>query len=238
MKYVIGDIHGEFDKLYMLINFLEKDATEYIFLGDYVDKGKNSKKTIDLLNNLSKSRRCIFLIGDHEYAWLKYINGDKRFLNFLINYGGIQTIKSYVDKNLSNKEAKDVLIENKITNNILKTHNDFFSKLIYYYEVNENLICVHAGINPKNKDLLLNFQNKEDLVFIRNEFIYSKFLYQGKKIIFGHTAFKKPYIDKYKIGIDTGAAYREMGILTAFNIEEKIFVDHNRRSQNLNLCMI
>jgi len=238
MRYVIGDIHGEYGKLCNLIDILEQDATEYIFLGDYVDKGKDSKKTIELLANLEKSKRCIFLMGDHEYAWLKYINnGEEKFLKFLINYGGIQTIKSYVDNNLSTKDAINILSNRETANDILKMHINFFSKLIYYYEVNRNIICVHAGINPKNKALSLVSQNKEDLIFIRYDFIHSKFLYQGKKIVFGHTAFKKPYVDRYKIGIDTGAVYKEMGILTAFNIDKNVFIYHDGRRQVLNLCV-
>ncbi len=237
MRYVIGDIHGEYEKLCILIDLLENDATEYIFLGDYIDKCKNSRKTIDFLINLSKVKRCIFLMGDHEYAWLKYIGGEERFLNFLLRYGGIQTLESYSGKELTMKEAKVILTEKKTIRNLLEIHMSFYLKLKFYYEVNDNFLCIHAGINPKNKDVSLEFHNKEELVFIRDKFLQSKFLYRGRKIIFGHTAFKEPYIDEYKIGIDTGAVYKEMGILTAFNVDKAIFIYHDGRRQDLDLCI-
>ncbi len=230
MRYVIGDIHGEYGKLCNLIDILEQDATEYIFLGDYIDKGKNSRETIDFLINLSKVKRCIFLMGDHEYAWIKYLDGEERFLNFILSYGGIQTIESYSGKELIMKEAKVILTEKKAIRHLLEIHMSFYLKLKYYYEVNDSFLCIHAGINPENKDVSLEFHSKEELVFIRDKFIQSKFLYQGKKIIFGHTAFKEPYVDEYKIGIDTGATYQKEGYgdLVAFNIDRKEFVNHKQ----------
>jgi hypothetical protein len=65
------------------------------------------------------------------------------------------------------------------------------------------------------------------MVFIRSEFIDSKFLYKGnKRVIFGHTAFEDPYIDEYKIGMDLGAVYSSKARLAALNIDKMFFVDH------------
>ena len=228
MRYVIGDIHGEYEKLRKLIDFLQKDATEYIFLGDFIDKGKNVKETIDLLIDLSKTTKCVFLMGDHEYALLKYLNGDERFLDFLLKYGGLSTLESYLVRTLTMDEARNILNNRNGFRELLGIHIDFYSNLKFYYKVNNEFICVHAGINPKNKDLPIEFHDKEEIVFIRNKFLHSKFLYQERRIIFGHTAFKKPYVDEYKIGIDTGAVYEKEGYgnLVAFNIDRKEFVNH------------
>ncbi len=235
MKYVIGDIHGEYEKLSELIGYLEKDATEYIFLGDYIDKGRKIRETIDLLIELDKSKKCTFLIGDHEYAWLQYLNGNERFLDFLLNYGGVQTLESYFGRRFTMEEAKLMLTNKKTIQEILKIHIEFYLDLQFYYEVNNEFICVHAGINPQNKDMPLEFHNKEELVFLRNKFIHSKFLFQGRKIIFGHTAFKEPYVDAYKVGIDTGASYGDIGYgnLVAFNITIKEFVNHKGEVKRL-----
>jgi serine/threonine protein phosphatase 1 len=62
---------------------------------------------------------------------------------------------------------------------------------------------VHAGMRKK---VPLESQKKIDLLWIRDEFIFSDFDF-GKRIIFGHTPFKEPLVQTNKIGIDTGAVY-------------------------------
>ena len=101
MRYVIGDIHGQIYKLKNLINLTKSDATEYIFLGDYIDRGLCSKEVIDFLNDLNKKVKCIFLIGNHEDMWFKYLKGDKSWLDMILLYGGIETVKSYIHKDLT-----------------------------------------------------------------------------------------------------------------------------------------
>lgn len=220
MKYVIGDIHGQPYKLKNLINLTKSDVTEYIFLGDYIDRGKYSKEVIDFLINLSKKVKCVFLIGNHEDMWFKYLKGDKSWLDMILLYGGVETVKSYIDKGLTYMDAKTIVIQAKKMENAFKIHKKFFEKLLYYYEL-DDYICVHAGIDPVCKDIVLLAHNMEDLLWIREDFINSKFLYKGKKIIFGHTSFKEPYIDKYKIGIDT-----TMKTITAFCVEGKYFINN------------
>jgi serine/threonine protein phosphatase 1 len=201
MRYAIGDIHGEYDKLRQLIDILDKDATEYIFLGDYIDKGEESDKVIEYLAELTKFAKCIFLMGDHEFMWQQYLLTERdEYWSFIANYGGIKTIENHID-------TLDLLA--------------FISRLLpcHFYD---DYFLVHAGI-----------KNGEPDYFIRDDFINSKELYHGKKVIFGHTAFKKPYVDKYKIGIDTGAVYPDMGLLTAYNLDTGEFVYHDGRKELL-----
>lgn len=228
MKYVIGDIHGQFYKLKSLINLTKSDATEYIFLGDYIDRGLYSKEVIDFLIKLSKKVKCVFLIGNHEDMWFKYLKGDKSWLDILLLYGGIETVKGYIDKDLTYMEAKTIVIQAKKMENAFKIHKKFFEKLLYYYEL-KDYICIHAGIDPMYKDIVLLNHNEGDLLWIREDFINSKFLYKGKKIIFGHTSFKEPYVDEYKIGIDT-----TMKTITAFCVEGKYFINNEGGKKFLN----
>lgn len=235
MIYVIGDIHGEYDKLADLIKIIDKNASKYIFLGDYLDKGVKIKETIGYLMDLADNKECIFLAGDHEYAWLKFIDGEERFLEILLKYGGLQTLKGYLGRDLSETEARLLLVKIKDLGKIFGAHSSFFSKLKFYHLLNKEFLCVHAGINPDDKDLPLEKHNTEELVFIRDKFIHSEFLFQGRKIIFGHTAFIKPYIDKYKIGIDSGAVYKTQGFgrLIAFNINNKEFVTNSGETEKV-----
>lgn len=229
MKYVISDIHGEFEKLDQLINAIKHDSTEIIFLGDYIDKGPDSKMTLDFLQDLSKSIKCVFLLGDHEYAWLDYLNDGDRYFEFILKYGGISTLESYFSQSLNMEEAVKLLKDKDKIKKMFGAHIKFIEEMGYFYEVDKNYMAIHAGINPNNANIPLDKHLKEEMVFIRNAFLASKFLYDGRKIIFGHTAFREPYCDQFKIGIDTGATYKEEGYgkLTAFNVDRNEFISHD-----------
>ncbi|MCP4652339.1 MAG: serine/threonine protein phosphatase [Candidatus Omnitrophica bacterium] len=228
MTYIITDIHGEYDKLNSLLGHIS-DARKIIFLGDYSDKGAKVKEVIERLQGLSDEKKCIFLMGDHEHAWMQYLLGEERFLDFLINYGGIATLESYIGKKLDVQEARQILVDKKGVTAKLKDFLLFCSNLALYHKLGDDFLCVHAGIEPTNKDKPLKEHNKERMVFIRDEFINSQILYQGRRVIFGHTAKSRPYVDDYKIGIDTGAVYKdlELGVLTAYNVTKDEFISHN-----------
>lgn len=201
----IGDIHGEYYKLKSLIEKLElKNSDTLIFLGDYIDRGFYSKEVIDYLLKCEKKCKCIFLMGNHEYYFLKS-HKNEYAKDFFLTYGGIQTIDSYGSYK-----------------NILKTHKNFFEKLKPYYSTN-NFLFVHAGIRP---DKNLDEQETIDFYVIRDNFINYKHKLK-QKIIFGHTPFKTPYIEEDKIGIDTGCGKSENGYLTAYICNLNKFIYSN-----------
>ena len=200
----IGDIHGEIDKLNELLKQLapQKDDT-IVFLGDYIDRGLNSKEVIGRLITLSQETNCIFLKGNHEDLLLKMlqIKAEEDVLNWLMS-GGVATLDSY----------------GKIEN-IFKLHSDFFDNLKPYY-LTEKYLFVHAGINPTRT---LEEQDEDDLLWIRDNFIYKKHNLK-QKIIFGHTPFTKPYFDDNKIGINTCCGNRPEDYITALICDEEYFI--------------
>jgi len=204
---VITDIHGELKKLENLLAKIDIRVDDiFIFMGDYIDRGPDSKGVIDRVLEQSSKNKCIYLMGSHEYA---YLHSQKdEYYNFLFwNYGGPATVKSYGS-----------------FENIGKIHGDFFKNLKFYH-LTDKYLFVHAGINP---DYSLEDQDEVDLVYIRHKFIYSKHNLP-QKIIFGHTEFKKPYIDKDKIGIDLGCGKYKNAKLCALILdngkEEFIYSD-------------
>lgn len=68
-RYVIGDVHGCYVELCALLDMIHKnaDGNQYkiIFVGDYVDRGPDSKKVVDQIRLLEKEG-CIALMGNHE----------------------------------------------------------------------------------------------------------------------------------------------------------------------------
>lgn len=204
--YAIGDIHGRFDKLRALMDKIDIDyGTDIlVFLGDYIDRGPQSFEVVDYLIDLKKLQpKTIFLKGNHEEMFEKYVSGEDR-MTYLFN-GGQQTLDSY----MSRPRKPDVPL-------IPPEHLEFFNSLRLYYET-MNYIFVHAGLKKK---VPLDKQMPEDLLWIRKKFIESKYDY-GKMVVFGHTPLPEPLLLPNKIGIDTGAVYGNK--LTCVRLPELVF---------------
>ncbi len=199
MTYAIGDIHGMFEPLVRLFQKLPlKSDDTLIFLGDYIDRGPNSREVVEFLENLKKQHNTILLMGNHEDMMLKCLeHGD--CINWEFNGAGA-TIRSFGS------------IEN------IKEKLDFFKSLKLYH-IEDKFLFVHGGVKP---GVPLRDQPKHEMLWIRDEFIFSKNPLPGKVVVFGHTPIEKPYIAEDKIGIDTGCVYG--GMLTAIRLDDlKIF---------------
>ena len=190
--FVIGDIHGCFDKLCALMDKipLNFNRDQLIFIGDYVDRGSGSLEVVDYLIDLKKRvPGTIFLKGNHEDMLQNYLDGSDRF-TYLLN-GGQRTLDEYLNR--PNNPGKYP---------VPSAHLEFFDSLHLYYQT-ADYIFVHAGLRKK---VPLESQKKIDLLWIRDEFLSTNFDF-GKRVIFGHTPFKEPLVQTNKIGIDTGAVY-------------------------------
>ena len=204
--FVIGDVHGCLSVLKKLIDKIPWDPKKdrLIFIGDYIDRGENPKGVIDFILSLKKETDKIeCILGNHEAMFLDYLKGINRDL-YLFN-GGTTTLASY---RANRKNETDPLVP--------ETHLEFFSKLKPYIEL-ENYYIVHAGFRPGRK---IETQSLEDMIWIRYEFIDSDYDF-GKKVIFGHTPFREPFVTRTKIGIDTGAVYGNK--LTCLQLPDEIF---------------
>jgi serine/threonine protein phosphatase 1 len=173
--FVIGDIHGCFDKLSALmdkipINFKQD---QLIFIGDYIDRGSSSLEVVDYLIDLkNRLPGTIFLKGNHEDMLENYLDGSDRF-TYLLN-GGQRTLDAYLNRPNNPGEYP-----------VPPAHLKFFKSLYLYYQT-VDYIFVHAGLR---KNVSLESQETIDLLWIRDEFIFSDFDF-GKRVIFGHTPFK------------------------------------------------
>lgn len=202
--FVIGDIHGCMEKLERLMGKIDPGPgqDQLVFLGDYIDRGEDSQAVLDYLLEVREEHpRSVFLMGNHEKMFLDFLSGEEQEL-FLLN-GGASTLRSY----LKRQDRLDLLIGGITDAAILShlipgTHRVFLQDLHLYYET-EDYIMVHAGLK---EGVPLAEQSIEDLVWIREEFIYSDADF-GKRVIFGHTPFVQPLVLPNKIGIDTGAVY-------------------------------
>lgn len=226
MIFIVGDIHGEITKLKNLIQAIENtdSNSSYVFLGDYLDKGEDAFETLNFLVDLSQRSDCVFLIGNHEYIWLTYDENNEKARNYLLRHGGKETMRSL---NAASIEAtKDKLLSNFFI---------FFSQLQKYWK-NEDYIVVHSGIPVENFEVDIDEIPINRLLFNRYNFIKASKLYQKKyKIVFGHTGFYSPYVDNFKIGIDTAACFLENQPLTAYCPELNMFVDSHGNKKKIDL---
>jgi serine/threonine protein phosphatase 1 len=205
--FAIGDIHGCHDALLELLDRIPLDWSrdQLVFMGDYIDRGPKSFEVVEHLIGLkSVHPGIVFLKGNHEQMLADYLSGRDR-MTYLYN-GGQQTLESYM------KHAGPA-----VRYPIPDPHLRFFESLVLFHET-ENYIFVHAGLRP---DVPLDQQGPEDLLWIREKFIYVTRSF-GKRVVFGHTPFDEPLVEPNKIGIDTGAVFGNK--LTCLQLpEEKFF---------------
>jgi serine/threonine protein phosphatase 1 len=214
--YVIGDIHGCSNTLTGLLKIIEpvhEDDT-IIFIGDYIDRGPDSKGVVDLILDLRKRHhRIITLMGNHEFMFMNTFKGIG--IQDFIAMGGDATLRSY-----------DIPLDSlqDIHNKIPTEHLRFFQDLLLYWEDHEH-IYVHAGLQP---GVHLTQQSMDWLLWAREEFIDLKYDF-GKKVIYGHTPYDTPKIDENKIGVDTGAVYD--GCLTCLVLPDMEFINMENKGE-------
>ena len=101
--YAIGDIHGRMDLLARLVEQIDADAAtlpegtraQIIFLGDYIDRGLQSRDVIEHFASGALDRYDpVFLLGNHEEALLRFLQ-EASFGTQWTRYGGGETLYSY-----------------------------------------------------------------------------------------------------------------------------------------------
>ncbi|HWP59472.1 MAG TPA: metallophosphoesterase family protein [Candidatus Acidoferrales bacterium] len=197
--YVIGDIHGCADELKWMVESLPLAPNDRIvFLGDYIDRGPDSKAVVAYLLSLKEqaSQEVIFLKGNHEDMFLSYLGFRGNYGDMFLYNGGEATLASY---GLSSRRDSP----EKIMAVFPDDHLEFFRRLRPYH-VTGDFLCVHAGINPLKP---LAEQTEEELFWIRDAFILRPHPLPYT-VLFGHTPHREVLCDlPYKIGLDTGLVY-------------------------------
>ncbi len=222
LLYAIGDIHGRSDLLRRLIDAIAADAAlasgiarrTLVFLGDYVDRGPDSKGVIDiLLGGLPGRFDAHFLKGNHEALLLGFLYGVTPLDHWLIN-GGEATMASYgIDvTRLADARANEDDWRSAMRDALPAAHLAFFKTLDLTVTVGDYLF-VHAGLRP---GVPLAAQAEADLIWIRGPFLDHAGSF-GKIVVHGHTPGREPEMRSNRIGIDTGACFT--GRLTALRLE-------------------
>ena len=207
LTFAIGDIHGCLDQLTELLaqcrRFAKGQPSKFIFLGDYIDRGPDSRGVIQTIMDMQAAdpANVIALAGNHEEL-LRHWHIDDGMGRWLVNGGGV-TLRSY-----GVTSPKDLPPD----------HLAWLTGLPLFYEDAQRLF-VHAGIRP---GVPLEQQTRDDMLWIRAEFLDST-VNHGKLVVHGHSPRRdrKPECLDNRVNVDTGA-FRG-GSLTAV-----IFTDSQR----------
>ena len=118
--YAIADIHGCAHLLEQMFAVIDADMANSrpyraieVFLGDYIDRGPDSRHTLDLLIQRSRRRNTVFLKGNHEAYFTSVLEDPARATEWF-QFGGIQTMMSYgvsAAPGLSKDEQSDLVRE-------------------------------------------------------------------------------------------------------------------------------
>ncbi|MFD2157544.1 metallophosphoesterase family protein [Rubritalea tangerina] len=211
MPLVIGDIHGCHRQLNDLLALLSPSSnTPIITLGDYIDRGPDTKGVIDTL--IALGPQLIHLKGNHD-VFMEQARTDSAMYDFWLQpmVGGQETLDAYGGH----------------LDNVPDAHWQFLASAKLYHEL-DDFICVHGGLDPK---VPLAQQSPEVLLNLR--FQHAKKHCSGKTIICGHTRQidGKPKLRRNTLCIDTNVFGG--GYLTAFDTQQHIIyqVDENSQCQ-------
>lgn len=230
--YAIGDIHGRADLLAQLHEAIAADAAAHpgsrkvlVYIGDYVDRGLQSKEVIDLvLDHRPDGFEIVCLKGNHEALMLDFLE-DAQYAQVWIQNGGNATLYSY-GVHLEDRGKPGDKIERArlhLAKVLPERHRRFLADLPLLH-VEGDYFFVHAGVRPR---VALDRQDEREMLWIRDEFLSSN-VDHGKVVVHGHSISWEPDIRANRIGIDTGAF--ASGVLTCLVLEgcERSFLSTGR----------
>ena len=216
--YAIGDIHGRDDLLEDLLAQIEaekipeNEKTILVFLGDLVDRGPDSSAVVERLAGYGREKfQCVFLMGNHEEALLRVVDGDTSILGTWLRVGGDACAESYGLNGEELRRLPALRAIERVRSAIPERHVEFLRSFHDSFRVGDYCF-VHAGVRP---GVPLEQQAVTDLRWIRGPFLHHDGPHDAM-IVHGHTITEKVDERPYRIGIDTGA-YKS-GTLTALGL--------------------
>ena len=217
--YAVGDIHGRADLLEKLLFQIQVDDNRHpsdrsliVFLGDYVDRGPDSRKVLDILVECSTSREAVFLKGNHELFIPRFLHDPSSLKDWRL-FGGMETLTSYgLTPSINPSACEQELLAIEFGKSIPARHLNFLETLDLSF-CSGDFCFVHAGIRP---GIPIARQREEDLLWIRDDFLSWEKPFE-KFIVHGHTPVRAPDIRSNRANIDTGAF--ATGHLTCLAIE-------------------
>ena len=220
--YAVGDIHGRLDLLTGMLERIRADLAArpharpfLVFLGDYVDRGPDSRGVIEALIGVGHGAiPAAFLLGNHDRYVQLYLRDpewyDLTYHWLADNLGGAQTLASYGVEGAS--PARPGATRDPFAAAFPDSHRAFLDRAALWVRIGA-YVFVHAGIRP---EVPLAEQDSEDLIWIREPFLSWGGDF-GFKVVHGHTIAKAVEHRPNRIAVDTGAF--RTGVLSCVVLE-------------------
>lgn len=220
--WAVGDIHGRSDLLATLLEIVTADLLAsgqrqriFVGLGDYVDKGPDSRGVLDLLVGMSRRPdvSSVFIRGNHEAFFERFLSEPAVGPNWC-EHGGREALNSYGAAAPPFRGDTEGWAETSARLNVSvpAEHRAFLSQLTPSFSCGDYFFA-HAGARP---GVALVDQTDDDLMWVRGEFTRSAHVFE-QVVVHGHTPSPAFHMDERRIGLDTGAY--ATGILTAMRFE-------------------
>jgi len=202
----MSDIHGCFDHLQTVLAWVQADlaahpadSAELVFLGDYCDRGSDTRGVIDTLLEVEAGPiDTVFLRGNHDAYFMNHLAGNPTPDNWPNpNMGGTETLASY---GLGFEDGPDA-----VARAIPADHRAFLDRTRLWHR-SGGYLFVHAGIKP---GIPVEEQDPQDLLFIRRPFLDHKGPH-GAVVVHGHTPTDRVTHHGNRIAVDTGAVFGGM----------------------------
>ncbi|WP_296427126.1 metallophosphoesterase [Yoonia sp.] len=231
--YAIGDIHGQKAMLDRALALIADDGgadAQIVFLGDYTDRGPDSRGVIEtLIAGRDAGRNWVFIRGNHDRMFSRYIRQGtlhdprvKSGLSWLNQrLGGADTLGSYgvagdmhFDRHVDGTPEQLIYctgddgrvhpdaLHHSARGVVPAAHLDFLDALPLWHRT-DDLLFVHAGLRP---GIALADQAEDDLIWIRDGFLDSDHDF-GHLVVHGHTALDQPQHFGNRVDLDGGAGY-------------------------------
>ena len=207
----IGDIHADSVRLSALLAKI--GSRRLVFLGDYVDRGPDSREVVEILVEITNSKlNPVFLSGNHEIGLLAFLSGKLSFLEYAW-MGGLPTIRSYIGQAIEDVRSELVVA-------MPRPHFEFLSNCKPFFET-DLFVSSHAGINPACPES----REIAEIVLGRHPSLFRNDFRLGKLVICGHylQTTQRPFVGNSVICLNTGCGTIE-GPLTALLYPEMTFL--------------
>jgi serine/threonine protein phosphatase 1 len=236
MKWAVSDIHGCLSMLTALVNKIHNadPNPEFIFLGDYIDRGGDSCGVLDYLINLSKEYSCVFIRGNHDDMFLSILSpGDHKSTDdypmvdarttaqWFWRQGLRSTIQSYCD---IPSDIDDPWYINRFVDHIPDEHVAFLRNTVDVY-IDDKHICGHANPFGTKTQQIWQRLSKEQYIALAEQ--------NNRRIVVGHTPVKyfgatEPIVEPRVCLLD-GGPYSPNGFMSALCLDtDQVIVERNK----------
>ena len=207
--FAFGDVHGRSDLLAELIRRIENELAMspgaesiLIGLGDYVDRGADSKGVLDLLVSRELPLEVRPLKGNHEAMFEDFLEEPAEFGGHWFRNGGWETVRSYgVDcVPIVTPPSRFVRIRDELVEKMPTSHLSFIEALPLTASYGDYFF-VHAGARP---GVALSEASEDDALWIRGGFSDRDDPFE-QIVVHGHTPTELVFVGQYRINLDTGA---------------------------------